>query len=117
MEEEDSGLAQVWARNAVSEVVATPLRRADSSEFGTFPTPPSQTVQAPFDAHGFPGRWLHLSWALAASTAPVGLSPPSPVALHPVLDITPCIRLLRPLCHHEPDGFYVVPKFPSCPAP
>ena len=70
-----------------------------------FPTTPSRTVRATFIAHGSPGMWLHLYWALAASTAPVGLCPPSPAALPRVLGIPPGIWVLWPLCHHKPLGW------------
>jgi len=60
------------------------------------PATASRTGQAPFEASGSPGRWLHRSWASAASTAPVGVCPSSPAALPPVLSVTPGIRVLRP---------------------
>jgi hypothetical protein len=41
---------------------------------------------------------LHRSWAYAASTAPVGVCPPSPAPLPLVLGITPGLRVLRVLC-------------------
>ena len=49
-------MPQLSARNEVSKEVATPLRLPDSSEFGTFPTPPSRTRRAPFKATGSEGE-------------------------------------------------------------
>ena len=51
----------------------------------------------------------------AASTAPVGLCPPSPAPLPPVLGITPGIRVLRVLCRHEGLPFWAIPTFRSDP--
>src|SRR5712691_10950987 len=91
------------------------LRQPDSSEFGPFPTPPSRTVQATFAAHGSPEMRLHRSWACAASTAPVGVCPPSPALLPPVLGITPGLRVLRVLCDPAALAVSVIPSFPSSP--
>jgi len=57
------------------------LRHPDSSEFGTFPTPPSQTGHAPFNASGFPGGRFIFPGLNAASTAPLVLT--IRLTLHP----------------------------------
>ena len=83
-------MPQLSARNGVSQEVATPLRLPDSSEFGTFPTPPSRTRRAPFKATGFCG--LHRTlWVLFIFPCPPSPCPGhSPRRLSTTRTLSPC---------------------------
>jgi hypothetical protein len=72
--------------------------RVFSFGFGRRPAAPSQTGQANFSASGFPGVSLYLSGLVYPPVQPLAWRP-HPVALPPVLGITPGIRVLRPLRH------------------